>query len=158
VVAGGALTYDGSSNIYAFQGGSTAFWKYDVETNSWTTLNPAPASISIGGSLSFVNKTTYSNSGSITSLVLDTGIIASKWDDLCWDYTLPTGASITLEVRANDILFTAGDVNPAWVGVGGISPVISGLPSGRYKQWRATLVTSNSYKTPALNEVRIYYH
>jgi outer membrane protein assembly factor BamB len=158
VVAGGALTYDGLSNIYAFQGGSTAFWKYDIETNSWTTLSPAPASISAGGALSIVKKATHSNSGNVASRVLDTGIGASRWDALFWDRDLQTSTSITFEVRSSDTLFVANDSSPAWIGVGGVSPLNTGLPSGRYKQWRATLTTSDTLKTPSLNEVRIYYH
>ena len=34
---GGALTTDGT-NLYAFQGKTTGFWRYNVAANTWTTL------------------------------------------------------------------------------------------------------------------------
>jgi hypothetical protein len=37
--------------------------------------------------------------------------------------------------------------------------VISGVPAGRYKQWRATLTPDGlQISTPTLQEVRTYYY
>jgi predicted ribosomally synthesized peptide with SipW-like signal peptide len=94
----------------------------------------------------------------IASQVCDTGVVGARWDALCWDKTLQSGTNITLEVRSSDTLFAKDASSPSWVSVGGTSPIILGLPSGRYKQWRATLTTTDSSKTPTLIEVRIYYH
>ena len=94
----------------------------------------------------------------IASQVCDTGVVGARWDALCWDKTLQSGTNITLEVRSSDTLFVKDAASPSWVSVGGTSPIILGLPSGRYKQWRATLTTTDSSKTPTLIEVRIYYH
>ncbi len=99
----------------------------------------------------------YTSWGTIASQVMDTGVAGATWDLLSWDETLPAGTDITFEVRASDTLFAAGDPMPAWTSVGGTSPVLSGLPTGRYKQWRATLTTSNSNYTPILHEVRVWY-
>jgi hypothetical protein len=102
----------------------------------------------------------YVLSGTIASQVLNTGVSGARWNALFWDRTLDTGTSITFQVRASDTLF-AKDTLPAilpWISVGGTSPVTSGLPSGRYKQWQATLTTTDSSKTPTLNEVRVYYY
>ena len=52
VTDGGALTTDGT-NIYAFQGKTTAFWRYNVATNTWTTLAPSRAATDQGGALVF---------------------------------------------------------------------------------------------------------
>jgi hypothetical protein len=60
-------------------------------------------------------------------------------------------------VRASDTLFTNTDALPAWQQSGWPSPVNSGLPSGRYLQWRATLSTSDMSRTAILNEVRVWY-
>jgi hypothetical protein len=100
----------------------------------------------------------YASPGTIASQVLDTGTPAAWQDAVFWDRTIPTVTSITFEVRANDSLFAKDAAIPSWISIGGTSPVTSGLPFGRYKQWRATLNTSDAAKTPALNEVRVYYH
>jgi len=99
----------------------------------------------------------YTSPGTIASQVLDTGINGDRWDALFWDETLPAGTDITFEVRASDTL-NGGFPDASWVPVGGTSPVLSGLPSGRYMQWRATLATSDTSETPTLHEVRVYYY
>ena len=99
----------------------------------------------------------YVSSGTIASQVLDAVVSGARWDALFWDRTLPTGTNITFEVRASDALFAKNDSSPTWTAVGGTSPVTSGLPSGRYKQWRATLSTSDTSKTPILLEARVYF-
>ena len=100
----------------------------------------------------------YTSSGTIASQILDTGVVGARWDTLFWDETLQTNTDITFEVRASDTLFAKGDASPSWTSVGGTSPVTSGLPSGRYKQWRATLSTSDTSKTPTLHEVTVEYY
>jgi hypothetical protein len=102
----------------------------------------------------------YQSSGTIASQVRDTGVAGARWDGLFWDEILPSGTNITFEVRASDTLFTKDtpDATLPWTSVGGISPVTSGLPSGRYMQWRATLTTPDTSETPVLEEVRVYHY
>ncbi len=112
-----------------------------------------------GGALAFVGASTYVNSATIASQVRDTGTAGARWDALFWDETLPTdNTDITFEVRASDTLFAADNTTLAWTFVGGTSPVTSGLPSGRYMQWRATLTTLDITVTPLLQEVRLYHY
>jgi len=99
----------------------------------------------------------YYPSGTIASQVLDTGVSGARWDALFWDETLLSNTDITFEVRASNTPFAKDDAILPWTPVGGTSPVTSGLPPGRYKQWRATLTTSDTSKTPTLHEVRVYY-
>jgi len=101
---------------------------------------------------------TYVSPGTIASDVLDTGVTGARWDALFWDETLPSGTDITFQGRASDTSFAKNAAIPDWISVGGTSPVTSGLPSGRYKQWRATLTTSDTSKTSVLHEVRVYYY
>ena len=101
---------------------------------------------------------TYAAAGTIASQVLDTGIAGAKWDALFWDETLPANTDITFEVRASDTAFAKDAATPSWTFVGGTSPVTSGLPSGRYLQWRATLTTSDTSETPTLHEVTVDYY
>ena len=101
----------------------------------------------------------YVSSGISASQVLDTGVAGANWDALFWDETVEGGTTnITFEVRASNASFAKGDASPSWTSVGGTSPVTSGLPSGRYMQWRATLTTSDTSKTPILHEVTIYHY
>jgi hypothetical protein len=100
----------------------------------------------------------YQTSGTIASRVLDTGIPEAIFDFLFWDKTLGAGTNISLAARASDTMFNAGDATPPWHDMGTVSPVISGLPAGRYLQWRATLTTTNTANTPILSEARAYYH
>ena len=96
-------------------------------------------------------------SGTIASQVLDCGTSGTRWDAIFWDRTLPVGTAITLEVRAGDVSFDKASPSPSWIPIGEISPVTSGLPSGRYEQWRATLITSDTSQTPTLHQVIIYH-
>ena len=96
--------------------------------------------------------------GTLASQVLDTAVSGSRWDAICWVETLAASTNITLEVRASDTIFLKTDATPSWTAIGAFSPVSSGLTAGRYKQWRATLTTSNTVNTPILSEVRVYYH
>jgi hypothetical protein len=96
--------------------------------------------------------------GTLASQVWDTGVASARWDALFWDEILQSNTDITFEVRASDTLFAKDAATPSWISVGGTSPITSGLPSGRYMQWRATLTTSDTTKTPALREVRVYHY
>jgi hypothetical protein len=100
---------------------------------------------------------TYLSPGTIDSQVLDTTQAGTNWNILAWDASLETGTYITLWVRASDDPFQSDDALPVWEYAGDTSPVVSGLPSGRYMQWRAYLTTLDAFVTPSLHEVRVYY-
>ena len=160
VKEGGALTHDGNNYIYALQGkDKKKLWRYDIVANSWSSLADAPDKVRYGGALAFVpGSSYYVTSGTIASQVLDTEISGARWSGLSWSETLQSGTDITLEVRASDTQFAKSDVTPSWTAVGGTSPVESGLPGGRYMQWRATLTTSESDNSPVLRDVTINYY
>ena len=100
----------------------------------------------------------YVSSGTIASQVWDTGVASARWDGLFWDETLPSNTDITFEVRAANSL-AGGFPDASWTNLGSAnSPITSGLPSGRYMQWRATLTTSDTSKTPTLHEVTVEYY
>lgn len=99
----------------------------------------------------------YYASGTLASQVNDTGSADTSWHQLSWSETLLAGTDITFEVRASDTSFLKTDASPSWTAVGGTSPVTSGLPGGRYQQWRATLTTSVSGNTPTLHDVTVTY-
>ncbi|MEK7353809.1 MAG: hypothetical protein AABZ77_04810 [Chloroflexota bacterium] len=151
----------------------TTYW-YDVTAvTTWTPAKLAngqlqvrattqtigdPGTVSLDWIPVEVTYIQYASSGTIASQVLDTTVTGSRWDGLMWDETLLSGTYITIEVRASDTSFLKTDGTPSWTSIGATSPVILGLPSGRYKQWRATLSTTNVTQTPLLNEARTYYY
>jgi hypothetical protein len=158
--SGGALISDNGNNIYAFNGSSQKFWFYNISANTWndSLVSDPSGLVGWGGSLSYSpGSSGYLPLGLLTSVVYDTANAGTRWDSLFWDSTLVTGTNVTFEVRASNTLFNKSDAAPAWQQSGWPSPVNSGLPSGRYLQWRATLSTSNSSRTPILNEVRVWY-
>jgi hypothetical protein len=95
--------------------------------------------------------------GTITSQVFDSEKSGTRWDAVIWDSTLPTDTGITFEVRASDTPFSKDSVSPSWSSSFGASPIQTGIPAGRYMQWRATLTTNDNTVTPTLEEVRVYY-
>jgi len=158
--SGGALISDNGNNIYAFNGSSQKFWFYNISANTWndSLVSDPSGLVGWGGSLSYSpGSSGYLPLGLLTSVVYDTANAGTRWDSLFWDSTLVTGTNVTFEVRASNTLFNKSDAAPAWQQSGWPSPVNSGLPSGRYFQWRATLSTSNSSRTPILNEVTVWY-
>jgi hypothetical protein len=99
----------------------------------------------------------FYTSGTISSQIFDSEEIGTRWDALIWDEVLVPNTGITFQVRASDTPFAKDASSPSWSTAYGSSPVQSGMPSGRYMQWRATLTTGDVSNTPTLNEVRVYY-
>jgi predicted ribosomally synthesized peptide with SipW-like signal peptide len=129
--------------------GGFEFYTDDIRVRKYTSAEPTT---SVGSEQGM-----YVSSGTIASQVLDTGVAGAKWDALFWGETLPSNTDITFEVRASNTSFAKNATTPSWTFVGGTSPVTSGLPSGRYLQWRATLTTSDTSQTPTLHDVTIDY-
>ncbi|MDW7672044.1 MAG: SdrD B-like domain-containing protein, partial [Bacillota bacterium] len=81
VKEGGALTTDGTY-IYAFQGnkdGGRGFWRYNVATNTWTTMALAPATVKWGGALTYVNGYIYAFRGDAKKDFWRYDIAADTW-------------------------------------------------------------------------------
>jgi len=144
------VTYQDTLDFSGYADGEHAIKLY-LYTNN-------PARTAYNSIFELYRTKTYASPGTIASQVLDAGVAGARWDALCWDETLHTNTDITFEVRASDTLFAKDAATPSWTSVGGASPVTSGLPSGRYKQWRATVTTSDTSKTPTLHEVRVYHY
>jgi hypothetical protein len=134
-----------------FSGAAYAIQIDDYRVRKYAS--PEPAS-----SMGLEEELVYVSSGTIASQVLDTTVSGAVWNCLFWDETLQSSTDITFQVRASDTLFAKDAATPTWNDVGGSSPVNSGLPSGRYMQWRATLTTSDPANTPTLHEVRVYHY
>jgi len=135
---------------------NSTFASYDhihtVDVTAYGSVSNLPPYIDV-----IFAKALYCDTGIIASDVEDTGYAGSEWVELQWDSSLPTGTAIIFEVRASDSPFTKDDTVISWNSVGNTSPVLSGLPSGRYKQWRAVIIPNETYTdTPVLHEVRAF--
>ncbi|MHC5537170.1 NHL repeat-containing protein, partial [Singulisphaera rosea] len=96
----------------------------------------------------------YVASGTIVSDVLDTKLI-SRFGALTWRAEQPEGTTVALQMRTGNV----GEPDSTW------SPWSSeqtdpegakaGVPPGRFAQYRATLSTRDSSKTPELRSVAI---
>ena len=97
VSVGGSLVYTGGDFIYALQGGTTAFWRYSIAGNSWTTMTVAPAAVGWGGSLVYTGGDfIYALQGNTTAFWLYS-ISANIW-----------GVGL-LFVAGGSLVYTGGD-------------------------------------------------
>lgn len=182
-LAGGVLPDGG---IYLVGGDAVAVsgskptakvFRFDPQTETLTTtpdtltvaLSGAAAAVGKNGKLYlFGGRTTsglatrvlelhpYAKQGQVSGPVIDTGAQGTTWSRLEWGSALPAGTALTMQVRAAAVPFSATATAPAWQD-SNETPVTSGLPSGRYIQWRATSTTTNSANTPALLNVTVRY-
>jgi len=153
---GGSLAFCYPGALFAFSGGGTPrCWRYDIATGIWSAATSTPGNVGVGGALTNGPFIIY-RSGTLTSITFDSGKVGCKIQGLYWTEVLASGTDITFEMRASDTLVSGAPSGP-WINLGGTSPVTTGLPGGRYIQWRATLTTTNHHLTPALQEVRVYY-
>lgn len=149
-----STVYESYSDVLDFSG--YADGEHTVKLYLGTSNKAKPAYNSV---FELYRTKTYASSGTIASQVYDTGIAGARWDTLSWSETLDTSTNITFEVRASDTEFQKDDGTPAWVDLGSTnSPIETGLPIGRYIQWRATLTTSEQHQTPILHEVTVEYY
>jgi hypothetical protein len=100
----------------------------------------------------------YVNSGSLASQVFDSGQPGAQVDIVSWVRQVSSSTSVTMYIRASNTAFLKNNNTIPWVSIGATSPVTSGLPSGRYIQWRAVLATNKKQDTPVLDTVQVLYH
>jgi len=148
-----STSYESYGDVIDFSGYSDG--EHSVKLCLKTSKRNKPAYNSV---FELYQTKTYVSSGTIASQVLDSEATGARWDALFWDETLESGTNITFQVRASDTSFAKDADTPSWTLVGDTSPVTSGLPSGQYMQWQATLTTSDTSKTPTLHEVRVYHY
>jgi len=143
---------DGTAS-YSAAGGNSGEPSYEAGT-----AQDGQSGTTYKGTTSYVSSLPYLSSGTLASQVLDTLTADSIWDELSWNETLPANTDITFGVRADNAPFAAGDANPTWTDLSPAdSPITTGLPTGQYMQWRATLSTTDTSQTPVLHDVSITY-
>ena len=110
----------------------------DANTNSASLL------------VDWLHMTPYPGSGVFQSRVFDAGSVFD-WTTLSSNSTLPGGTSIAIETRTGNVASPDGSWSP-WSAVSG-GTIAS--PNGRYIQYRATLSTSDTSRTPVLEQVSL---
>jgi hypothetical protein len=175
VNTGGGLAYQPANGVltgtsyFALQGNSgKIFWKYTTSNNQWNVMTPIPNNVGPGGGLTYLYSTTtqYVSSGNFISSVKATGKDSQVMNSIIWDETIPNNQNqeIRLETRVSNTL-VGGVPNAPWVAVStqatqtGAATYYASLSgtTGRYVQYRVTMISYDATATPSLNEVRVYY-
>jgi N-acetylneuraminic acid mutarotase len=150
VTYGGSLTYPGAGDlIYAFQGGSTAFWAYNTATNAWATLTAAPTTAGSGAALtSFLNGANYdifALMGGNTKVFRTYRITDTATGAGAWTTFDPTDITSTANVQSGGSLTNDGANIYAAVG-GGTSEILRYNVSGN--SWSTTAPVSGNLTLP----------
>ncbi len=78
---GGSMSFDGDHTIYVLAGTSRMkFMKYDINTNAWSFLPDAPATISYGASLAFYNGYMYVTRGGTYTTFYRYNTVDNTWE------------------------------------------------------------------------------
>lgn len=104
VNSGAAWAYvSGSNKLYTFRGtNTTAFYGYDIDTDTWSTLAVAPATVTTGGAISAgPSGYLYALRGNNTTTFWRYDIAGNTWDD-------GSAADAPQAVGAGDSLFYDG--------------------------------------------------
>ncbi|MBN1161592.1 MAG: hypothetical protein JXA17_06585 [Dehalococcoidales bacterium] len=91
VAAGGALACDGNNYIYALHGNLSGDWhqdryfsRYDIASNTWTSLANTPSSVGEGGSLTFDGTYIYALRGNYRQHFWRYDIATNSWSYLAY--------------------------------------------------------------------------
>ena len=98
----------------------------------------------------------YSASTTFTSAVIDAGATVG-WDTLTRDVVVPTGTTLTIQVRSGP---NANTGSGAWTGWSTVSATTNSITrSSRYLQYRLQFTTSGTrFTTPAVRGVTLGFH
>ncbi len=95
----------------------------------------------------------YRSPGTFLSVVFDSGAATTTWNKVSWSEYLPVNTNVTVEVRTGNTAVPDG----TWTGYtsGVTDPIGSNISvaAGRYLQYRLSLSTTNSRRTPEFNDI-----
>src|SRR5205823_2132643 len=104
----------------------------------------------------YVLKDQFAAKGTITSEVLDAGLI-SKWGSLRWRAHTPPRTSVTIAMRSGNV----ADPDETWSDWSAeetdSDAAIITAPTARFLQYRITLATEDDKATPALRTLTLRY-
>ncbi len=95
----------------------------------------------------------YPTTGTFTSRVLDAGQ-SLLYDTISWTTDLPTGSSVTVQVRTGNTAVPDG----SWTAYSTVTSGASVGKTARYAQYQVTLTRGTAVLTPALNALSVIAH
>jgi len=128
--------------------GANVTSSWSVLSPGWTTSNAAFGSVQMAG---------WSNSGTATSQVYDTAVVAPNYGELTWSPTLPAGSTLTMKVRTSANSDMTGATAWSAVTPRTTSPSsLVALTNQRYVQFQAILQAASPYTSlPSVDNVQI---
>jgi hypothetical protein len=118
-----------------------------ADFNTGTFQGTALASTSGGGvRLAPTSSTTFTSTGTFTSVVFDAGGVAT-WGTARWTANLPSATTLVVQTRSGNSA-TPDSTWSSWTSVSNSGQISS--PSGRYLQYRLVLTTNKPTATPTL--------
>lgn len=153
-----AYVSSGSASVWTTSPPTTQSYRVDgnhaATVTGWDLL---PGYATNTATCAVTELATWQDSGTATSQVYDTKMTAPVFNQISWSSSLPTGATITMRVRASANADMSGAT--AWSAIVGslISPAsLSGVANQRYVQFQATLQAAAPYTLfPTLDDVKI---
>ena len=113
-ILNGSAVYDAVNNaIFVISGnGSTAFYRYDIATNAWTTKTKLPVATSYGSTMTISNGMIYCQIGNSTKASYIYDINNNTWRDGVAATELFRYGSIALAVSNQYAMYFAGEASP----------------------------------------------
>ncbi len=161
---------------------SKGFYRYSLAANSWTPLTDTPVAAYFGSVMirnagddiyvlpgnksdallhysisgnTWIGSGTYPASGTFTSAVIDLHDAPTSLGSINWTSIMPGATMLSFATRTGGTPTPDGTWSAFSPGLTVTGPITS--PAARYLQYRATLGTTDSSKTPVLNDVVIAY-
>jgi len=140
VAAGGALVSDGNNYIYALHGNLSGNWhhdryfsRYDIASNTWSSLAQTPCSVGEGGSLTFDGTYIYALRGNYKQHFWRYDISTNSWSYLAYTHA-GVGGGGALTYAGGDYIFAlrGSCTNNFWMySISGDTwTYLTGTPSG----------------------------
>ncbi|MBI5360697.1 MAG: putative Ig domain-containing protein [Planctomycetes bacterium] len=152
---------DGKNEIYGIAGDDNCLIvRYDsgvwsIDKYDWVPANNDWWGLAVGSA--YDESSAYKSTGSVTSKVIDSSFSGALWGTIEWIEISPADTDIVLQTRTGNTAipdetwsgWSSAYTNPAGTAITS--------PQGQFLQWKAVLSTSNTTKTPILQEVAVKY-
>lgn len=97
---GGALVAGAAGYLYAFRGGSTTFYRYNVSSNNWSTMTAAPGATGVGAALAYDGSTfIYALRGGGQTSFYRYSVSGNSWSTMATPapYTVGAGGALNFD-------------------------------------------------------------
>lgn len=152
----------GSPHLFRIDWKSDGSFEYYIDGNLVLTepliistqMRPAMSDYNNDGislTTDWIRVSPYAASGTLESRVYDGGV-AKKWDYMSWTAETPTNTSIVMQCRTGNVAVPDG----TWTTYSTVAASGNNINlASRYIQYKATLTSTSTQKTPKLKDVSI---